>query len=305
MSEGLRSYPKVWNLGHPQIDELLHDEVIVEEKVDGSQFSFGVQGGELLCRSKGKQILLDAPDSLFVKAVETAKEIAPLLVDGWTYRAEYLKKPRHNGLAYDRVPMKHLALFDINTGEERYLSWDEKAEEARRIGLEVVPLVYGGWINSPEQVREFMGRTSFLGGQPIEGLVVKNYARFGRDGKALMGKHVSEQFKEVQKKHWTNDHPKNGDIIERICSEYRTEARWQKAVQHMRERGELEGSPRDIGALIKEVQSDIDAECADEIKATLYKWAVKQVKRQVVRGLPEWYKQRLIEAQFRRDGVEE
>lgn len=36
------SYPSIFAIGHRALAELLLDPVIVEEKVDGSQFSFGL-----------------------------------------------------------------------------------------------------------------------------------------------------------------------------------------------------------------------------------------------------------------------
>lgn len=38
----IESYPKIYNMGHAAIAELLLGEVTVEEKVDGSQISFGI-----------------------------------------------------------------------------------------------------------------------------------------------------------------------------------------------------------------------------------------------------------------------
>lgn len=41
--DSFHSYPAVFNLGHKAIESLLTSgPVIVEEKIDGSQFSFGV-----------------------------------------------------------------------------------------------------------------------------------------------------------------------------------------------------------------------------------------------------------------------
>ncbi len=82
------SYPSPKAMGHGMIKELLLDSVIVEEKLDGSQFSFGVFGAEreLKCRSKASQINMFAPEKMFLKAVETAQKLAPLLIEGWTYR---------------------------------------------------------------------------------------------------------------------------------------------------------------------------------------------------------------------------
>ena len=50
----LHSYPSIFNLGHRAVAGLLGGPVIVEEKIDGSQFSFGVTvDGEIVTRSKG------------------------------------------------------------------------------------------------------------------------------------------------------------------------------------------------------------------------------------------------------------
>ena len=131
------SYPSVFAIGHSAITGIFDDPVLVEEKIDGSQLSFQLavcdsETLELLCRSKGKQLVLDAPEKMFTRAVETVKEIAPILREGWIYRCEYLEKPKHNVLAYDRVPNKHLIGFDICTGLETYLPYAEKKAEFER-----------------------------------------------------------------------------------------------------------------------------------------------------------------------------
>jgi hypothetical protein len=297
-ADSWHSYPKVWNLGHPNIAELFADPVIIEEKVDGSQFSFGVLGGALRVKSHNKELVADADNGMFNAAVATAWALAPELHDGWTYRAEYLQKPHHNGLAYNRIPNRHLIVFDVNTGPEAYLRYPEKAAEAERIGLEVVPLVFEGVVESAEMLAALIDRESILGGQKVEGVVAKNYLRFARDGKALMGKHVSPQFREVQKGEWRKANPTRGDVIDVVCERLRGPARWSKAIQHLRENGALTNSPKDIGALLKETQADIKAECEDEIKAALFAWAWPQIARRTIAGLPDWYKQLLVDAQF-------
>jgi hypothetical protein len=293
------SYPKVWGLGHPEVAELFTaGPVLVEEKVDGSQFSFGAFGPILRARSKGKELVLDAPEKMFEAAVKSVQELAPILHDGWTYRGEYLMSPHHNGLSYDRVPVRNIILFDINTGPETYLTRAEKQAEAERLGLEIVPLVYEGEIKTPEEMKTHLERVSILGGCKIEGLVFKQYKRFGHDGKCLMGKYVREDFKEVQSGAWKEANPKTGDIVQALAEKVRTPARWEKAAQHLRERGELTESVKDIGNLMKEAQKDIDAECAEQIKEALYEHAKKQILRTAVAGLPEWWKKRLLDKQF-------
>src|SRR6266576_6413840 len=156
------SYPKIFNMGHPGIRELFDEEILIEKKVDGSQFSFGVFNGEIKARSKGKELVIDAPEKMFTKAVETVKDLAPILKDGYTYRAEYLSKPKHNSNEYDRTPLRNIIIFDISPSEEVYLSYEEKALEASRLGLEVVPKVFQGKVENFEQFHAFLENISIL-----------------------------------------------------------------------------------------------------------------------------------------------
>lgn len=309
------SYPSIFAMGHKAIQGILGGSVNVEEKVDGSQFSFGLveaspadivfgyfneQPLALKIRSKGCVMHVDAPEKMFNQAAETVKKLADKLHPLWTYRAEYLARPKHNALAYDRVPKDHLILFDVTIGEQEYLSYEDKAKEAARLGLEVVPLLFQGSIRTVEEFRGFLQTTSILGGQKIEGVVVKptNYDLFGQDKKVLLGKFVSEAFKEVHRKTWGESNPSTKDILTKLSEMYRTPARWQKALQHLQEAGKLNDNVTDIGLIIKEVPEDVLKECADEIKEELFKYAWPHVRRGLTQGLPEWYKEQLLKKSF-------
>lgn len=296
MTVHISSYPKVHNIGHPEIADLFSGPVVVEEKVDGSQFSMTRIGGELVCRSKGQQLVVDAPEGMFEKAVEVAKSLP--LREGWVYRCEYLQKPKHNTLTYGRVPRNHLMLFDVMTGLERYLDGSERSSEAVRIGIEPVPLLTFGVFETFGALQPFLERESILGGCKIEGFVVKNYAKFTPDGKMMCGKYVSEAFKEKHGKEWKASNPTQQDVTLRLVEELRTEARWQKAIQHLRERGQITGTPKDIGPLLKEVQGDTEAEEAAYVKDELYKHHWPHIRRMMTYGLPEWYKEQLAKSAF-------
>lgn len=299
------SYPSIYAIGHRAVEALTKGPVNVEEKVDGSQFSFGVtEAGEVMVRSKGAILLADAPEKMFTRAVESVKERVSKLTPGWTYRGEYLRSPKHNSLAYGRIPDGNIIIFDINTGHEEYLPYEAKKAEAERIGLECVDLIYSGVIETAVQFAEFLERDSVLGGVRIEGVVVKprDYNLFGLDKKVLMAKFVSEHFKEVHAKEWKKTNPTHADVLVTIGQQYATEARWRKAVQHLRDGGNLEGSPRDIGNLVKAVPQDILGDSAEAIKDALFKWAWPSIQRMATRGLPEWYKQQLAESQFAQEG---
>ena len=291
------SYPKVYALGHSAIADLLKDPVVVEEKIDGSQFSFGRFNGELRCKSHHKELVIDEKTQ-FSPAIEFVSGLD--LVDGWTYRGEYLQKPKHNTISYSRVPNGNVILFDITTGTEKYMVRGMKECEAERLGIDVVPFIFIETFDT-DGLRAAIDRESILGGAKIEGIVIKNYSRFTPDGHVMMGKYVSEAFKEKHRNEWKVSNPSNSDIIQSLISAYRAEPRWRKAVQYLSDNGQLAYEPRDIGAILNRAKADIIEECEEEIKAELWKWAKDKICRGATGGIAEWYKQELAKLQFRGD----
>jgi len=69
------SFPKIFALGTRYVKDLFSEEVEVTEKLDGSQFGFGRVEGKLRVRSRGKEMLLDAPDKLFEEGVRYVQSI--------------------------------------------------------------------------------------------------------------------------------------------------------------------------------------------------------------------------------------
>lgn len=288
----LNSYPSIYALGHRAIADILKGTFVVEEKVDGSQFSMG-RGldGTLACRSKGKELIVDAPEKMFAKAVETAASLD--LKPGWVYRGEYLQSPKHNTLAYRRVPEKHVIIFDVCTGPETYLTPNEKLTECERLGVECVPCFFEGTLETfPADVvglENFLLRESILGGK-VEGVVVKNYGVFTAEGKIAIAKKVSAEFQEKHRHEWKKSNPTQSDVVQFLTTQLATEARWNKAIQHLRDAGQLTESPKDIGPLIKEIQADTAREEAYEVKETLFKHFWPHISRGIIHGFPEYYK---------------
>jgi hypothetical protein len=301
--------------------------VQIQEKVDGSFFAFGLFPEsnldaataafgctaeeakpleltelELKVRSKGAVMIPDAPEGMFKPAVKAVKDRQDLLRPGWQYRGETLVKPKHNALSYDRIPKDNIILFDVCTDEETYLPYEELCAEAKRLDLEVVPQLFSGTVQSTEQLRVYLDCISILGGQKIEGVVVKPLTPlYGIDKKMLFGKFVSEAFKEVHRKAWGESNPGPTDIIHRLGEMYANGARYQKALVHLREAGQIEDSPRDIGKLIREIPVDVLKECEDDIKEALFKYAWPHISRIIIREVPTWYKDLLLRQQFEKE----
>lgn len=294
----ITSYPSIYAIGHKAIRDIFSTEVLIEEKIDGSQFSFRrISETDWIAKSKGA-ILGGDIQNLFKPAVETMVSLLPRIKIGWTYRGEAVCRPKHNTLSYQRAPTGGLVLFDIDDGLENYLSREEKEEEATRLGLEIVPVLYQGKITEFDQCKTFLERESYLGGVKIEGFVVKNYNLFTIDKKVMMGKYVSEAFKEKHSKDWKNANPGKNDVLANLIAVYKHENRWVKAVQHLRDAGQLKGDPSDIGLLIKEVALDIQKEETEIIKDKLFQWAWKTISSGATRGFPEWYKEYLAKRAF-------
>ncbi len=294
----ISSYPTVFNIGHRAIANLFDGTVTVEEKVDGSSISWQVVDEELSIRSKGADIYLEAPNSMFKLAVLAIKERKNLLWPGWIYRGEFLKTPKHNTLKYERVPKGNIILFDVEILEQAYLDYEEMWGEAKRVELECVPLLYEGVVTGVDQLMQFLECDSILGGTKIEGVVVKNYQQFTMEKKIAIGKFVSEKFKEVHGGEWRKANPTRQDIVDSLITKYKSEARWDKSIQHLRDAGTLEGSPRDIGPLIREIPEDVLKECRDEIADALFTYFWQQIRRGITGGFPDYYKKKLAEDAF-------
>jgi hypothetical protein len=308
----------IFGIAHREAKALFSVPVQVQEKIDGSFFAFGLYTPapfdkidpnsstvELRVRSKGAIMVADAPPALFKKAVEAVKARQHLLKPGWMYRGETLAKPKHNALAYDRTPKDNVILFDILTDEETYLTYEELVAEGERIGLEVVPQLYTGWVRTADEIRKFLDTDSVLGGQKIEGVVLKPLVPvYSLDKKLVYAKFVSEAFKEVHRKAWGESNPGPKDVIQRLGDELCNAARWGKALIHLRERGLITDSPRDIGLLIKEVGPDIRKEEEERLKEELFKYAWPHISRIAIRGLPEWYKDQLLTQAFEKEANE-
>ena len=293
----IKAFPKIFALGTDYIKDILDGEVEITEKVDGSQFGFGKLDGELYVRSKGCMLHIDAPNSMFREAVEYIVSIQDRIPDNTIFHAEYLQTPHHNSLTYDRIPKNHLALFSMSDATEKFYTFDEIKSWADKLDIDVVPLVYKGKIDNTDQILEMIGNDSYLGLAKAEGVVVKNYNKpfllGGQPIPVMCGKYVSEAFKEVHRAGWSGEHTGRGKW-ETFKEGYKTEARWMKAVQFLRDSGELTESPKDIGKLIARVMQDITDEEQETIKNFLWSEFGKEVLRSSVHGLPEFYKMHLL-----------
>lgn len=286
----IRGYSSPKAFGHRLVQDILEGDVIIQEKVDGSQISFSFGKDGLSVRSHNVQ--LDIEDAgMFQKAVDYLKTITDRMSDGWTFRGEYLSKPKHNTLCYNKTPDNFIILFDIDEGNTNYSTPMRLKDIGDHLGLQTVPLLWEGDGKDVtlDFLKQLLENDSILGGTKIEGVVVKNYDKYLND-KVMMAKYVSPEFQEKHGKDWKQRNP---GAIEYIVGHFNREAIWNKAVQHLSEAGELDHEPKDIGKLMKELNMDIEREHGEEIKEMLYKREKGKILKGITRGFPEWYKEEL------------
>ena len=302
----IRRWSKIFALGDTHTDGLFSNPISVTEKVDGSQFNFGVHPEHgLMFLTKGSTVHLGDNNKLFAPAVQYVHSVESRLKEGYTYHGETLSGPRQNTLVYDHPPTNHIALYGVTKPDgSQVSSHDELSLIAMFLGIDVVPEFFHGVIDPQEidkKLAEWLDRESYLGKEKIEGVVLKNYHQERFIGGVLVpliqAKYVSERFKERHKVAWPDN---NKSPLVKIGEIVRTEARWMKAIQKLKESGEYVGAPKDIGGLMKNLHIDIEEEDKEHIKEQLWSAFSKDIKRAATRGFPEWYKEWLVKEQMER-----
>ena len=298
-------YPKIYAVGSAEVQNVFDGPVEITEKVDGSCLGFGKIDGELIIRSKNKELNLNKPESMFVGAVLHIKAIADRLPDDIFFYGECVSKPRHNVLTYGRAPKGLVCLFAaVQTVDDGivFLHHNRITEWAKTLDMEVVQVLWDKEV--PESFRNdsnsffksLLEKESSLGGR-MEGIVVKNYNQpqnlHGRSCPITVAKLVSDDFKEIK----VSKINRAGKMtkLDELLALYKTEARWHKAIQHLAENGELNYNATDIGPLIREVHKDLMEECANSFKEALFGLLYKQWLGAASEGFANYYKQYLIQ----------
>jgi hypothetical protein len=294
----LPGYAKILHLGGMGTEELFLDDVIIQEKVDGSQFGWGLTfEGNFEMRSHHAYVHPEIPGGMFSAGVSHLNNVVNQRVrdnfePGSQFFAEILRQPKHNVLKYGRVPLNHFVLFDALIGG-KWATYEELKQYAELFEVDVVPELYRGPANL-EIVQKLLETPSFLGDTLVEGVVIKNYNRFiDLHGKVfpVFAKYVRPEFKEKL----ASKIGKERNSLDDFLTSFGAEPRWQKALIHLQEQGEIVGEKQDIGKLVGEVIRDIREEEEENIKEFLYKHFLKKIVQNCTRGLPEWYKEKLTE----------
>lgn len=281
----ISDYGKVYTVGHRDIRRLFDGPVVVQEKIDGSQFSATVDSaGQLYCRSKSRFLshVADGEKGLFAPSIQHLLTVKDKMVPFGVYRFEAVSRPKHNVLAYERVPAGNLVLYDLKFNNVLDAGHEMLEEQAEELGVEPVQEIYIGE-TSESALADHLIAKPMLGGAMMEGVVIKNYAL------GLKGKLVAPRFQEIMHSRPPKT-PRESPVTD-LGRKYCSEARWEKAIAHLREAGAIGPEPArsDVGVIIKEVQRDVLEECGADIRNELFTAYAKSLRGEWIKGFPEWY----------------
>jgi len=196
-------------------------------------------------------------------------------------------------------PEGNLVLFDIEIGHHIFKDAIEVISQATSLGVHYAAAFsihpdafrHADKKQDEEVLDSLLSCTSSLGGTKVEGVVFKNYSHQTPWGDPAFCKFVSPEFKEQHKKNL--DWKQGKDLNHALGSQFAVEARWRKSVQRLRDGGKLEGSPKDIGLLLKESSLDLLSEYGDELRERVWKNSWKHIAKAANAGFPEWYKREI------------
>lgn len=203
----MKEYTKIIRYGKVGTEELYQpgDEIIVQEKIDGSNASIVRYNNEKKVHKFSKSIELEGEVkgqlNGFVRWVDESVDgmgLIPNLVYFFEYTGKQkVKYPEHN-----KKPFL-IDIYDLDA--EEYMPFDFLLEEASLLGFEVAPVLYRGEFISVEHLQSLVGLTELGGmlkGEPGgEGIVIKGN-RKNRFGRRVFTKMVVAGFKEV--KHYSD-----------------------------------------------------------------------------------------------------
>ena len=162
------------------------DHIVVQEKIDGSNFSICYDREQDRIRAFGRKSELDEKNHLRGAWSWTQKQdkekIKAVLGDRYILFAEWLV---HHAVPYPEERYEKVYCFDVMEKETgKYLPQDQVKEMVTELGLTYVPVFYDGPFVSWEAIEAMVGRTE-LGGAYGEGVVVKNMTRLNDPNEKL------------------------------------------------------------------------------------------------------------------------
>ena len=206
----LTRYQHVERLGNEEVSGLLDGEVIIQEKIDGSNLTvaYDNETKDLVICSRGRCLY-----SAGVTHDNFRGAVQYILGDG-KFR-EYLCRQDRNHILRGEWLVKHTLLydkesygkfyvfdvqdFDLTKHHTTYLKYQDYIHELTSFKIEHVPVLAVLNNPTPEDIVTYATGNSAYGPNPREGIVVKRYDFKNIYGRITWGKMVTADFKQKHK----------------------------------------------------------------------------------------------------------
>ena len=283
-------YPKIKNLGTDETYGIFDSTCVIQEKVDGANFHFWLDEGNLVFGSRNKS-MEDKKDpkgwSGMVPVLSSFNDNPELFNQNYQYYGESMQK---HTIAYSKIP--NFVGYDIwDKKTEQFLDWKIVRDEFTKLNLPFIHVHFerDGSEITVEELNECIKNSAYKEGES-EGIVIKNYDR------QTFAKIVTDSFKEKNRQVFKGNSspPKEGNSTIIIASTYSTDARIEKTIHKLIDEGnKLDMSM--IPILFNAVAEDMFEENAVEIYHTFDKIDFKHLRGIVAKKCVSVLKRVLLE----------
>ncbi len=238
-----RKYPDIETLGYEENKDIFlsgEDTIVIEEKIDGGNGSFWLEGDGIHFGSRNRDLTKEGDVKAFADFQKKLREHLQSLEDqgikinpDYIYYIEWMAQ---HTITYTKAPF--VIGFDIRLrkamnreGEGLFLGRESREKEFNRLKIENVPLVWRGKVSElrKKNISEFIPKSKYFDGV-AEGIVIKNYCRKHPVGNyQLYAKIIRSEFKEDNRAVFGSVKSKNSDTS-KIVQEFCTDMRIKKAV---------------------------------------------------------------------------
>ena len=276
-----KEYKSIERYGKSRNELTVRGNIVVWEKIDGSNASFQRVGDKVLAFSRTSYLDGSKDKQLggFYQWVQENIK-AEDLAEGYVYFGEWTNIHKIN--YGDKL--KKFFFFDLyDTGTERYLDMSHIRTEAGHLGLTLAPIFYEGMFVSEDHIQSFVGKSMLAPDGIGEGVVVKNYGYFDKFGNQKFTKIVTKSFQETNGAK-VREMKARPDPLTMFINDTVTEARIEKMLHKLVDEGKLKEdyAIEDMGDILKALGNSVYEDVIKEEADTL----AKLVKSRIGRAIP-------------------
>lgn len=187
-----------------EVRELVGQDIVVQEKLDGANVGITIAKGQLVMRNRNHYISEHTKtigsfqfNGLWNWVYDRYDQVCQLCQDGkYAFFGEWLFC-RHT-IAYRRLP-GYLVAFDVyDYSVDRFLSPDKSAEILKKHGIPTAPILMAQVFESVDDILSLV-RESTFGDEQMEGVIIRTFNK----------QYLKQIFKYVRKgfipgQHWTS-----------------------------------------------------------------------------------------------------